>query len=97
VLKVPFVYSGAGIKCFDILKGSTSQALATCVPPWVFPINDTGSATTAYTPNTRNSTGDIAIDSSSTSGLILKAPNGTCYLVQVSNTPALTLTATACE
>ena len=59
VINCPFIFSGAGVKCFDILKGSTSQSLATCVPPSVFPLHDDATATLqAYSPPSRNATAD---------------------------------------
>ncbi|MGO8792684.1 MAG: hypothetical protein ACLQVL_35580 [Terriglobia bacterium] len=62
VIKVPFIYSGAGIKCFDILKGSTAQSLATCVPPSVFPLHDDGTITLQpYSVPTRNATADAYV------------------------------------
>ncbi len=62
IIKGPFAYTGAGIKCIDILKGSTSQSLVTCVPPSVFPLHDDGSvAVQAYTAPTRNATGDAYV------------------------------------
>src|SRR5579875_766546 len=50
----PFGYASA-----DILKNNTSTALATGQPPTGF-INDTGQATSSYTPPTRDSTADFA-------------------------------------
>ena len=39
---------------------------------------------------------NVAADKTSSNGFIVKAPNGTCYIIQVNNTPALTLTSTGC-
>jgi hypothetical protein len=62
VIGYPYPAVSAGAKCFDILKGDTLHSLATCVPGTVFPINDDGSITPqAYTPPTRNSTGDLYV------------------------------------
>ena len=62
IINGPFAYTAAGIKCIDILKGSTSQSLATCVPPSLFPLHDDGSVTVqAYTAPTRNATGDAYV------------------------------------
>ena len=62
VINGPFIFSGAGAKCFDILKGSTSQSLATCVPPSVFPLHDDGTVTLqSYSPPSRNATADAYI------------------------------------
>jgi len=62
IIKGPFAYTAAGIKCIDILKGTTSQSLATCVPPSLFPLYDDGSVTLqAYTAPTRNGTGDAYV------------------------------------
>ena len=62
IINGPFAYTGAGIKCIDILKGSTSQSLATCVPPSLFPLHDDGSvAVQAYTTPARNATGDAYV------------------------------------
>ena len=78
VIKVPYVYSGAGIRCFDILKGTTSQSVATCVPPSVFPLQDDGTtALQPYTVPTRNATGDAYVSGKlSTSNNVLDDGSG---------------------
>ncbi|MBW3568879.1 hypothetical protein KY385_01995, partial [Candidatus Parcubacteria bacterium] len=53
----------ANATSYDVLKGTTSTSLATSVTATT--INDTGQATSAYTPNTTNTTGgDLTVNGS---------------------------------
>lgn len=54
-----------------------------------------GTSPSALSSTKIKSTGDVGF-STSTYGIILMAPNDTCYRVTVSNVPALVLTATTC-